>query len=384
MTAGEMGYTSSGIEHKMINSSVTIGITGNIATGKSVIRRMLANTGVFGIDADGLANRMIYPGGRAYQQVIEAFGPGIKSDQHTISNKKLGLIVFNDRERLQQLESLIHPPVIEAILKRIKTAQQRVASIEAIKLLESDLGTHCDQIWVSHASYSHQMRRLEKLRGLTEDEASTRIRAQSPQIEKLSQADVIINTEASFKDTWLRTCNALNDTIQSVKLSAPLYIKISQDWVGTTVNTLPAAQLESAWEKLTGQDQASLYEHLGMEMVLMLLKDEQIRAFMIWDNWNFTGTLKRVYPEDLIASQPAVVYQAFEEHAHIYQTEILLLDGNLVSGLGNEPEQFGYDHQHSKNITYPAWQIAARKAEINDRSKIWQKVLAQPYEMEDV
>jgi dephospho-CoA kinase len=368
----------------MINSSVTIGITGNIATGKSVIRRMLANTGVFGIDADGLANRMIYPGGRAYQQVIEAFGPEIKSDQHTISNKKLGLIVFNDRERLQQLESLIHPPVIEAILKRIKTAQQRVASIEAIKLLESGLGAHCDQIWVSHASYSHQMRRLEKLRGLTEDEASARIRAQSPQIEKLSQADVIINTEASFKDTWLRTCNALNDTIQSVKLSAPLYIKISQDWVGTTVNTLPAAQLESAWEKLTGQDQASLYEHLGMEMVLMLLKDEQIRAFMIWDNWNFTGNLKRVYPEDLIASQPAVVYQAFEEHAHIYQTEILLLDGNLVSGLGNEPEQFGYDHQHSKNITYPAWQIGARKAEINDRSKIWQKVLAQPYEMEDI
>jgi dephospho-CoA kinase len=63
----------------MINKTFIIGITGNIATGKSVIRRMLANAGVMTIDADVLANRMIYPGGPAYQAVIAAFGPEIKT-----------------------------------------------------------------------------------------------------------------------------------------------------------------------------------------------------------------------------------------------------------------------------------------------------------------
>jgi dephospho-CoA kinase len=383
MTAGEMGYTSAWIGHMMINSTVTIGITGNIATGKSVIRRMLANTGVFGIDADGLANRMLYPGGSAYQQVIAAFGPGIKSDQGHISNKKLGQIVFNDPEQLKLLEALVHPPVIDAIMKRIKSASRPVASIEAIKLLESGLGDYCDHIWVSHASYEHQMQRLLRLRGLNEDEASTRIKAQTPQLEKLSQADVIINTEASFKDTWLRTCNALSDTIQSIRNTAPLHIKISQDWSGRSANGLQAAQLEAAWEKLAGQDQASLYGSLGMEMVIIILKDEHIQAFMIWEDWNFTGTLKNVYPVNFVDTQPALVFQALEKYAHINQTEILLLDSNLVNAWGKLPEKFGYDQQQSDKITYPAWKIAAHKAAADDRLTIWHKVLAQPFEMED-
>lgn len=383
MTAGEMGYTSAWNGHMMINSTVTIGITGNIATGKSVIRRMLANNGVFGIDADGLANRMLYPGGSAYQQVLESFGPEIKSDQEHISNKKLGQIVFNNPDRLKQLEAFVHPPVIKAILKRIRAARRPIASIEAIKLLESGLGDHCDQIWVSHASDEHQMQRLLRLRGLNENEARTRIKAQTPQLEKLSQADVIINTEASFKDTWLRTCNALNDTIQSEKKSAPLHIKISQDWSGKSANGLPAAQLESAWKKLAGQDQASLYESLGMEMVLVILKDELIQAFMIWEDWNFTGTLKSIYPANFMDTQPALVFQAIEKLAHINQTEILLLDSNLVNAWGKLPEKFGYDQQQSDLITYPAWKIAAHKAAADDRLPIWQKVLAQPFEMED-
>jgi len=237
----------------MINSTTTIGITGNIATGKSVIRRMLANAGVFGIDADSIANRMLYPGGGAYQGVIEAFGPEIKSDPLHISNKKLGQIVFNDPEQLKKLEALVHPPVINAILKRIKINSRSVASIEAIKLLESKLAEHCDHIWVSHASYDHQMQRLLSSRGLNEKEARLRILAQPAQLAKLAQADVIINTEASFKDTWLRTGRALNDTIQSEKNTRPLHINISEDWTGNSVNTLPSEELESAWKKLESE-----------------------------------------------------------------------------------------------------------------------------------
>jgi len=181
----------------MINSSFVIGITGNIATGKSVIRRMLSNLGVLGIDADTLANRMLYPGGKAYNQVIEIFGTEIKTDKDQISNKKLGQIVFNDPKALKQLEEVIHPGVIETTIKYAKTAHHPIISIEAIKLIESGLREYCDQIWVSHASFDLQMERLQKTRNLSAEEANSRISAQPLQIEKLSLADVIINTESS-------------------------------------------------------------------------------------------------------------------------------------------------------------------------------------------
>jgi dephospho-CoA kinase len=367
----------------MINSTVTIGITGNIATGKSVIRRMLANTGVFGIDADGLANRMLYPGGSAYLPVIAAFGPGIISDQGHISNKKLGQIVFNDPEQLKLLEALVHPPVIAAIMKRISSANRPIASIEAIKLLESGLGDHCDHIWVSHASYEHQIQRLTTLRGLTQDEARARITAQPSQLSKFAQANVIINTETAFKDTWLRTSRALHDTIQAVENIAPPHINISEDWSGTTVSAFSADQLESAWHQLTGKDQASLYECLGMEMVLVLVKDRHIQGFLVWDDWNFTGTLKWVYPETLFRTMPFLVYRAFEQHAQAHQIEILLVAENPGNAEAFQPEQFGYAQKHRDDITYPAWKIAAQKAAADDQKDPWQKVLAQPFEILD-
>jgi dephospho-CoA kinase len=364
----------------MINSTHTIGITGNIATGKSVIRRMLGNAGVFGIDADTLANRMLYPGGSAYHQVIAAFGPSIKSDQDQISNKKLGEIVFSDPERLEQLEALVHPPVITAILQRIRAARPPLACIEAIKLLESGLGEHCDQIWVSHAAFEHQMQRLQRLRGLTAAQARARIDAQPPQTAKLTRADVIINTEASFKDTWLRTCSALDDTIHIDKVRDPLHIKMSQDWSAQSVNAFPAERLERAWQELTGEDPASLYEHLGLATVLVILNNEQIQAFMIWENWNFTATLTQVQPPEFIATLPALVYQAFEKHALAHQVEFLLLAGHVADALGHQPQQYGYDQHDTRQITYPAWYMAAQKAAKSAHAKPWHKIISQPFE----
>ncbi len=365
----------------MIKSSFTIGITGNIATGKSVLRRMLTNAGVFGIDADTLANRLLYPGGGAYQQVIDTFGPEIKSDHIHISNKKLGQIVFNDPKALKQLENITHPLVIETILRYIQTAQQPIVSIEAIKLIEAGLGNHCNQLWVSYASFESQMQRLQDSRGLSKEEASIRITAQPPQIEKLSQADVIINTETNFKDTWLRTCSALNDTIQSRTDVLPLHINISKDWLASTINALPLKQVELAWEELAGKTHSELYECLGLKTVLAILKKKHIRAFIIWDNWNFTGTLLKIYPLAFYKSSPTLVFNVFEEHAQINRMEFLLIADEMATAGGIHFGQFGYDQQRITDIAYPAWQIAAQKAISNDQTKVWRKVLAQPFEL---
>ncbi|HOE70771.1 MAG TPA: dephospho-CoA kinase [Brevefilum sp.] len=364
----------------MIDSSFIIGITGNIATGKSVIRHMLANAGLFGLDADSIANRMLYPGTRSYQQVLDTFGPEIKTEHGQISNKKLGQIVFNDLRALEKLEALVHPEVTETIYNRIQTAGHPVVSIEAIKLIEAGLSSHCDKIWVSYASVDHQMRRLRSSRALTNQEARARINSQPPQIDKFARADVIINTETTFKDTWLRTQRALNDTIQSINNFAPLHINISKDWFATSVNSVPATQLERAWKELTRQSLSDLYESLGSKMVLTLSKNEHIQAFILWESWNFSGTLYRVFPGEFFDALPSLVFNAFEKHAQFHQVEILLVANKMLEAGEIHPEQFAFNLQLPAQITYPAWQIAAQKAVCNKPTSIWHKVLAQPFE----
>ena len=85
-----MGYTSSWDDKSMENAVKIIGLTGNIATGKSVIRRMLANSGALGLDADVIAHRTLYPGGLAYQGVLNLFGDSVLSAGGQINRQSLG------------------------------------------------------------------------------------------------------------------------------------------------------------------------------------------------------------------------------------------------------------------------------------------------------
>jgi dephospho-CoA kinase len=366
----------------MISQSFIIGITGNIATGKSVIRRMLENTGAFTMDADFIAHRMLYPGAPAYQPVIDAFGPQILMHDHLISNKILGEIVFNDPQQLKQLESLIHPPVISTILARIKAAKRPLVAVEAIKLLEAGLGTHCDSIWVSHASFDQQVARLLETRGMTEDEAKTRINAQTHQSLKLSQADVIINTETSFKDTWRRTQRALNDTIQSTR-DAPLLINNSDGYSLEPVSHLPDSHLETVWGRLTGEDPASLYEQLGMRKVLLITQKDRISAIIVCESWNFTTALAKVFPIQMLNTQPGLILSAFEQHARVNQSEVLLIPNAIGDGISDQMKSSGFMDQNLDQFTYPAWQMTAQKAASNHETSIWTKIIAQPFEVEN-
>ena len=88
-----------------------IGLTGNIATGKSVVRRMLEHLGAFGIDADALAHRTFAPEAPGYQPLIQAFGPEILQPDGRVDRAKLGGVVFSDPQALVRLESIVHPLV---------------------------------------------------------------------------------------------------------------------------------------------------------------------------------------------------------------------------------------------------------------------------------
>ena len=124
-----------------------IGLTGNIATGKSVVRKMLEHLGAYGIDADALAHRAIAKDAPGYQPVLDTFGNWILSPERHIDRIRLGRIVFSDPEALEELEAIVHPLVREAIDVLVRRSKQKIIVIEAIKLLEGPLRAACDQLF---------------------------------------------------------------------------------------------------------------------------------------------------------------------------------------------------------------------------------------------
>jgi dephospho-CoA kinase len=185
-----------------------IGLTGNIATGKSVVRRMLEHLGAYTIDADALSHRVISKGAPGFQPVLDRFGTWLLNKDGQIDRGRLGRLVFADGQALVQLEDIIHPYVRQAVDLLTRRATQKVVVIEAIKLLESTLRNHCDAIWVTDAPQEVQIERLMRKRGMSREDALQRIHSQSAQKEKLAAAKVIITNNGSYEDLWKQVSEA--------------------------------------------------------------------------------------------------------------------------------------------------------------------------------
>ena len=186
------------------NAKYIIGLTGNIACGKSAVVQTLADAGVHTIDADAVTRHLQQPGQAVYDAIVGAFGNGIVAPDGTIDRRALGAIVFADQAQLKRLEQLIHPAVRQHIMQwlaslPVGTAQTpTVAVIDAIKLIESGWPAHCDAVWVVTAPRAVQIARLTQTRGLTEAEAILRIDAQSAQADKVAHADVVFDNTGTL------------------------------------------------------------------------------------------------------------------------------------------------------------------------------------------
>lgn len=193
-----------------------LGLTGNIACGKSVVVEMLRRRGATVIDADKVVHVLMEPGGTIYGPVIEAFGEGVlaapdQTGQRAIDRRKLGAIVFAEPAELVRLEGISHPRVRVEILRQIAAATAGVVVLDAIKLLENRLNTGCDAVWVVTCPPETQLERLMRRNNFSRGEALLRIQAQPPQPEKIAQADLVIDnggtlaaTEAQVEVAWLK------------------------------------------------------------------------------------------------------------------------------------------------------------------------------------
>jgi len=214
-----------------------IGLTGNIAVGKSVVRQMLQHLGAYTIDADGLSHQAMQPGAPAYKPVVETFGQFILGPDKRINRALLGQIVFSNPLALAKLEAIVHPIVRQAINTLVARSKQRVVVIEAIKLLESGLADGLDSIWVVDASPETQLQRLMQKRNMTEADARQRITAQNPQADKLARAHVIINNDGNVEETWKQVQDAWQQVKQAV---------IQQTAGAQTIPSMPKGAVEQA------------------------------------------------------------------------------------------------------------------------------------------
>jgi dephospho-CoA kinase len=188
-----------------------IGLTGNIATGKTTVCGVLRKLGAHVIDADALVHQLLAGGQPVYRQVVAEFGMGIVGQDGQIDRARLGRIVFADATALRRLEAIVHPAVDALVQKKIAASTAAVIVVDAVKLIESGLSQRCNAVWVVTAPEEQQFLRLTTKRGMTPDDAWQRIRAQSPQIDKVRHSDVVIDnsgseadTEAQVRQAWQR------------------------------------------------------------------------------------------------------------------------------------------------------------------------------------
>lgn len=217
-----------------------IGLTGNIAVGKSIVRQMLQHLGAYTIDADGLVHQAMAPGAPAYKPIVQTFGELILDADKRINRAALGSIVFSNPQALARLESITHPIVRQGVNILTSRAQQKVIVIEAIKLLEGDLAAACDEIWVVNAKPETQYQRLLEKRKMPAEEAKKRILAQGSQAEKLKRAAVVIENNTDIEETWRQVQNGWNAIAKKLETQAAQE-KRKQAQDALTVPTRPEA-----------------------------------------------------------------------------------------------------------------------------------------------
>ena len=349
-----------------------IGLTGNIGTGKSVVRRMLEHLGAYGIDADALAQRTYARGAPGYQAVIKQFGHWIVTPDGEIDRGRLGRIVFADPQALAILEEIVHPLVNQAIDFLVKRSVQPVIVVEAIKLLEAGLDKKCNSIWVAAAPKEVQLTRLTMKRRMRKAEAFQRIEAQPAQELKIAAALVVINNVGSIEDTWRQViagCKQIlpAEFIELSEQAEPTVAKGEYSIIrGTPSHSAEIAELFNRLVRPTRPLLAGdIMEKFGEKAYLLLKVDGKLRAAVGWQVENLVSrATEMVIDPDLPSEKviPALI-QVMERASRVLQCEAsLIFTSPKLVKLDGLWQNLGYVRMLPETLKVRAWQDAARES----------------------
>lgn len=189
-----------------------VGLTGNVAAGKSSVARVWRSLGATVVDADELARRAVEPGSAAYRRIVEAWGPEVVGEDGALDRAALRRIVFDDPEARARLEEIVHPAV-EALreeeYRRAEERGERMVVADIPLLFEVGLADEFDVLVLVDAPAQVRLVRMVRDRGLDPDEAGKMILAQMPSELKRARADVVIENagpvealEARAREVW--------------------------------------------------------------------------------------------------------------------------------------------------------------------------------------
>jgi len=182
-----------------------VGLTGGIASGKTVVAARLAGHGAVVVDADEIAREVVEPGTPGLARIAEEFGSGVIAADGVLDRAALGAIVFADPAKLAVLNGITHPAVLELSQRRF--AEAGAADPDAVVVYDVPLLSEVrgraefDVVVVVSAPEETRIERMVTLRGMSRDEAERRIRSQVSEEERRALADFVIESGGTLDET---------------------------------------------------------------------------------------------------------------------------------------------------------------------------------------
>ncbi|MEM7032979.1 MAG: dephospho-CoA kinase [Chloroflexota bacterium] len=364
-----------------------IGLTGNIATGKSIVRRMLQELGASTIDADSLVHLLQKPGTPVHKKIIETFGTFILNADKSINRKRLGDIVFSSPEAMQTLEAITHPAVRQHIERAIERAPTYVIVIEAIKLLESGLAEKCDAVWVVNASQDTQMMRLMSKRKLSSQDALRRIEAQPAQNEKIAKANVVVENEGDLIETWNMVQKKFNEIPQPEAPTAEAEAKESvaaaddiQIRRAKRTDLMEIAKLISeASQGAVTVDEVDMMERLFSKGYLVALHEENVIGVLGWQTENLLAGIDDFFVKDdsLWASVGIKMIENVEEEVAQLSCEagFIYLHNKIVDTAKKAMESKGYQVANADDLKDRMWREAAHDWAVENSTMMYRQLM---------
>lgn len=192
-----------------------IGITGGIGSGKSYVAKLAAKElGLYIIDSDSIAREQMQRGGASYGAVTAKFGDTILGADGEIDRAVLASIVFGDEKKLQWLNELTHPLVLEAIhqkyLEAERTEKYNGVLVESALVIEAGYVGLLDAVWYVYAPQCERRKRLAGSRGYSEDKITLIFNSQQSDESFRAVSDYVIQNSGTMTDEGLKTqvCDA--------------------------------------------------------------------------------------------------------------------------------------------------------------------------------
>lgn len=197
-------------------------LTGGIATGKSVVARILGQKGCYIQNTDLIAHELMSPGQEIWRELVGHFGQAILKDNREIDRQKLGQIIFGDKAERDYLNRLTHPRIMDRVLQTIKQLENQggydIYITEAALVIEAGFHQFYDRLILTHCRLEVQVERLCRRDGISLEQALQKIKAQSPVEEKIPLAHYLIDTSGSLEETVEQTEQVYLSLYQDVLL----------------------------------------------------------------------------------------------------------------------------------------------------------------------